>query len=72
MSDFQSRIALAEKHVAKGRELVERQRQQIRRIGAQGRQSAEAEHLLTLFEQTLAIFEDDLAALFLRSQGQEP
>jgi hypothetical protein len=69
MVDFQARIALAEKHVTRGRQLVDKQREQIKRIRAQGRQSAEAEHLLGLFEQTLAIFEEDLAAIVERSQA---
>ena len=54
--------AFAEQHVIKGRQIVARQRELIERIRARDGDCDKAEGLLSQFEATLAIFEQDLAA----------
>ena len=57
MSHYSERVILVRHHVAKGRQIVERQQRMVRKGGAN---IAEALKLLTLFEATQNIFEDDL------------
>jgi hypothetical protein len=57
------RTARAEQHVTTGRRIVARQRELIGEIRARGADCADAEDLLSVFERSLAIFEDDLAAI---------
>ncbi|WP_407193780.1 hypothetical protein [Bradyrhizobium sp. STM 3566] len=57
MSHDSERVSLARRHVAKGRQIVERQRRMVSKAGAN---TAEALKLLALFEATQNIFEDDL------------
>ena len=57
MSHDSERVILARHHVAKGRQIVERQQRMVRKGGAN---IAEALKLLALFEATQNIFEDDL------------
>jgi hypothetical protein len=57
------RKALASEHVTKGQHIVARQRKLIAEIRARGGECGEAEDLLSAFERSLAIFEDDLAAI---------
>lgn len=66
MSHISERLTLARRHVARGRQIVERQQLMVRN-GAVNR--AEAIKLLALFEKTQAIFEDDLDRL-LREESQ--
>jgi hypothetical protein len=65
-ADLSAQKALAWEHVAKGRAIVEKQRTLIDHIRAQGHNSGQAEGLLAQFEQTLVIFEQDLADLTKR------
>ncbi|GLR98676.1 ATP-dependent protease HslVU (ClpYQ) peptidase subunit [Bradyrhizobium liaoningense] len=57
MSHDSERVILARRHVAKGRQIVERQQ---RLVGNGGGNTAEALKLLALFEVTQNIFEGDL------------
>jgi len=59
--------ARACEHVAKGRPIVARQRQLITEVRARGGDSERAEDLLAAFERSLAIFEDDLAAILKKN-----
>jgi hypothetical protein len=58
-----SRTVVAKHHVIKARGIVARQRQLIAEIRARGGDSEKAEDLLSTFERSLAIFEDDLAKI---------
>jgi hypothetical protein len=60
MSQISERLILARRHVAGGRQIVERQQLLVRKRGVN---TAEALKLLALFEATQAIFEDDLDRL---------
>ena len=60
---------LAEQHVIKGRQIVARQRELIERIRARDGDCDKAEGLLSQFEATLAIFEQDLAASANQKRG---
>ena len=57
MSHTSERVILARRHVATGRQIVERQKILVRKGTAN---TAEALKLLALFEATQNIFEDDL------------
>jgi hypothetical protein len=57
------RSARAHRHVTQGRRIVARQRELITEIRDRGADSTSAEDLLSAFERSLAIFEDDLAAI---------
>jgi hypothetical protein len=71
MADLpKDRTALAEEHVTRARHIVERQRNTIGEIRARGGDCAQAEDLLSVFEQSLAIFEDDLAGI-VKKKGRE-
>jgi hypothetical protein len=63
-----NRAALAQDHVIRGRRIVARQRQLIAEVRARGGDCTQAEDLLSQFERSLAIFEDDLASI-LEEQG---
>jgi hypothetical protein len=64
MADLPSdRTALAQDHVTSGRRIVARQRQLIVEIRARGGDCVKAEDLISAFERSLAIFEDDLASV---------
>jgi hypothetical protein len=54
-------VNLAEGRVAEARRIVERQRWLITKIKACNDDCAQEEELLSTFEKSLAIFEDDLA-----------
>jgi hypothetical protein len=58
-----SRLQLAQRHVSRGREIVTKQREIIIGIRKVGGDATLAEDLLSRFEQSLAIFENDLAVL---------
>lgn len=60
-------LAMAERHVRDGRAIVARQRGLIERYRSRGHSTFASEELLSCFERTQAIFEDDLARL--RRQG---
>jgi hypothetical protein len=51
----------AQRHVRRGREIVSRQRELIAEIRVGQRDASLAEDLLQRFENSLAIFESDLA-----------
>ena len=59
MMTLQSRIELATRHVAMGREIVARQRE----LAVKGKMGSASRELLELFERTQDIFENDLARL---------
>jgi hypothetical protein len=59
MDELDQRIALAQRHVKRGREIVERQR----RIVAGGYALFDSKNLLATMERTLKLFEDDLERL---------
>lgn len=63
MPDSSERRALAERHVAMGRQMVEEQREKLARIRERGGDTSDAETMLALFEKTLALFEEDLALI---------
>jgi hypothetical protein len=50
--------ALAERHVIAARKIVARQRELVRRLEAAGRDTAQEQRTLDLFEQSLQIFEE--------------
>lgn len=60
MLDLDDRIAIAARHVANGRRIVAEQQARV----ARGEAGAAAFELLRTFEQSLQIFEADLARLF--------
>jgi hypothetical protein len=62
---------LAERHVAEGRRIVERQRQLIAKVKACNGYSVQAEELLSLFEKSLVIFEYDLARVSKQADGAQ-
>jgi hypothetical protein len=62
------REKLAYKHVTKGRRIVAGQRELIAEIRARGGECEKAEDLLSTFERSLAIFEDDLAQILVRGE----
>ena len=59
MNDLNGQIEVATRHVEQGRRIVEQQRKRI----AEGGAGPGAMELLKTFEQSLAIFEADLARL---------
>jgi ATP phosphoribosyltransferase len=63
-----TRTALAQHHVTRARDIIARQRRLIAEIRACGGDSEKAEDLLSTFERSLAIFEDDLAEI-VKSNG---
>jgi hypothetical protein len=63
MADLTNRTALAHDHIIIGQCIVARQRQLIADIRARGGDCAKAEDLLSEFERSLAIFEDDLSII---------
>jgi hypothetical protein len=67
MSQISDRLILARRHVARGRQIVERQQRLVREARVN---TAEAIKLLALFEATQAIFEDDLDRLLGEESGR--
>jgi len=53
-------VALARRHVIDGRAIVKRQMLRVRALADAGHSTEDAERLLCLFEDTLAIFERHL------------
>jgi hypothetical protein len=64
MFHISERLGLARRHVARGRQIVERQQEIVRNSGLN---TKEAVQLLALFEKTQAIFEEDLDRLLRES-----
>ena len=60
---------LAHEHVTEGRRIVAKQRELIADLRACGGDSEKAEDLLSAFENSLMIFEDDLAAILVRARS---
>src|SRR5262245_46509491 len=56
-------VAVARLHVIQGRRIVTEQRQRVRALASHGQRTGRAEHLLQVFESTLAIFEQHLREL---------
>jgi Fe2+ or Zn2+ uptake regulation protein len=54
---------MALRHALAGRRIIAAQRERVARLLAQGRNTTEAEQLLSQYERTQAIFEDDLERL---------
>jgi hypothetical protein len=65
MSDLNEQIEMARKHVAEGRRIVTAQRQRIANGELRGTAALE---LLTTFEQSLEVFEQDLAQLLSKEK----
>jgi hypothetical protein len=63
------RTARAHHHVITGQRIVARQRQLIAEIRARDGDYDTAENLLSAFERSLAIFEDDLASILKKHDG---
>jgi hypothetical protein len=59
------RIEQARRHVEVGRLLIERQKQIVERHRLEGRDTKPAQDLLTAFERTQEVFEQDLTRLEL-------
>ena len=70
MLSLTERISLARRHVATGQSIIVRQRHLIQRARNKRLDSSVSEELLTRFEQTQIIFENDLERL-LRQQDQQ-
>ena len=66
MDKPETRKQMASRHVIKARRIVARQRAVVRRMRRAGQDSAAAESLLTSFENSLRIFETDLADILRR------
>ena len=65
---FAERRAWAERHVKEGRLIVERQQELIVRRKAAQLDTTDSEHLLTQFEISQKIFEDDLSRVLSEKQ----
>ena len=63
MASLDQQIELAERHVLEGRRIVMAQRERIARGEVRGE---DAHQLLVSFEQSLEIFERDLARLLMQ------
>jgi hypothetical protein len=61
------RTTLAHANVTKARRIVAKQRDLIAQIRKHGGECAEDQKLLSTFETSLAIFEDDLATILRES-----
>ena len=57
------RIEQARRHVEMGRLLIERQKEMVERHRLEGRDTKPAQDLLTAFERSQHVFEDDLTRL---------
>lgn len=62
----ESRREMATRHVEAGRRIVDSQRQLIEQLRAGARPTVEAERLLSLYESSLQIFEQDLEAIIAK------
>jgi hypothetical protein len=60
---WKERHDVAQRHVAEGQRVIERQRALIRRQQEAGRDTKDAEQLLATFERSQVLFEDDLARI---------
>jgi hypothetical protein len=67
MPNLDDMIAVATRHVQQGRRIVERQREMV----AAGKASLDGHLLLKTFEQSLVIFEADLARLLEERREKE-
>jgi hypothetical protein len=59
----ETRGEMALRHVIAGRRIIVAQRERIARLLGQGKDTAQAEQLLSQYERTQAIFEDDFERL---------
>jgi hypothetical protein len=59
----ETRGEMALRHVISGRRIILAQRDHIERLRARGGDASDAEQLLSQYERTQAIFEDDLKRL---------
>ena len=59
----EGKLALAARHVAKGRQIVAQQRALVAKKRAAGQDTTLAEGVLVQFENSLAVFEADLLAI---------
>jgi hypothetical protein len=66
----ETKLAMASRHVADGRRVLERQRALITSQRKAGLDTSASEELLDLFERTQAIFEDDLRAAERNEQSK--
>ena len=63
MAEDESELAMVQRHVRQGAEIVTRQRELLARLQANGHQTEEAEALLHSFEDTQREHEEHLARL---------
>lgn len=68
MLSREGQVALARRHVDKGRDIISRQHRLIERKRAKGFDTVISQELLLLFETTQAIFEGDLDRLLQRTR----
>jgi hypothetical protein len=68
----ETRRQKALRHVLKGRTIVAAQRALIASRRSEGKDTADAEDLLSAFERSQAIFEDDLRALETNEPDKAP
>lgn len=68
MLSHEGQVALARRHVDKGRDIISRQHRLIERKRAKGFDTVISEELLLLFETTQTIFEGDLDRLLQRTR----
>ena len=66
----ETRREMAVRHVLSGRKIVAAQRERVHRLRLEGKDTSEAENLLTQYKRTLAIFEDDLEKLQVTGEPQ--
>jgi hypothetical protein len=62
----ESHLEMANRHVARGREIVIDQQLLIERLKIGGGPTREAERLLETYEYSLRVFEDDLESILAR------
>lgn len=60
---------MAIRHVVRGRQIVESQKQLIEHLKATGRPTGDAERTLYIHECSLRIFEDDLANIVAEEEA---
>jgi uncharacterized coiled-coil protein SlyX len=61
MTDFEPRLAEAQRHVAEGEERVRHQKQRIEELRQDGHSTVEAERLLATLQETLQTMREHLA-----------
>jgi hypothetical protein len=63
---METKLEMAERHVAQGRKAIAKQEALIERVLAAGRDAAFERDLLATFRHTQLVFEDDVAELIAK------